>query len=112
MDIDSSNLLELTFEIEAFDDAAYDLIVNNHTVSSSQITVDLNSPIVMKITKNNKGMVNIKSIKANSYEIMPYYMLHSSLQSNRIETTTSWELAITPNFFTWLHNVSGDGLIA
>jgi hypothetical protein len=112
MDIDVSDLIELTFEIESFDGASYELTVNNHAVTSNSIAVDLTSPMTIKITKSNEGLINIKSIKANNYEIMPYYMMHSSSQTNRLSTITSWHLSIAPNLFTWLHNVSGDGVIA
>ena len=112
MDIDTSNLIKLTFEIESFDGASYELTVNNHTVTSNSIAIDLTSPMTIKITKSNEGLINIKSIKANDYEIMPYYMMHSSSQTNRLDTITAWHLSISPNFFSWLHNVSGDGIIA
>lgn len=66
-----------------------------------QITVDRQHP----------QAVNVVSLKIDNYEILPNYQHLANPPTNYIDFNSVWTLKI-PNFYPWLHDVTGQGWVA
>jgi hypothetical protein len=76
---------------------------------------DLFSPIdlVVILQDFDEGTSGIEiALSVNESEVLPKYQHRSSNKKCYIDTLGTWWLSIPPNFYTWYHEISGQGFIA
>ena len=75
--------------------------------------VPLDSPIeiMIKPTRQHPQAVIVEDISIDGISIMPKYQHLADPPSNYLDFNHPWQLKI-PNFYTWLHDVTGQGWIA
>jgi len=87
----------------------YGDLVGNNTIIKHLV---LDDPFKLEIIvdRQDPQAVEIVSLKIDDYEIMPLYLGHSSPPTNYIDFTGNWTFKI-PNFYPWLHEITGQGWI-
>ena len=88
------------------------LIKENHTT----LQFDLFAPLLLTIdlvefTEGSSG-VEVELFTINDFEILPRYKHLASTPTNYIDKLGRWHLEISSPFYTWYHEVSGQGWIA
>lgn len=88
------------------------LIEENHTIRQ----FDLFAPLLLTIdllefTEGSSG-IEVELFAVNNFEILPRYKHLASSPTNYIDTLGKWYLEIPKTFYTWYHEVSGQGWIA
>jgi len=72
-------------------------------------------PVVIKINLLEfiEGASGVEvAVSINGLEVLPKYQHLASKQNNYIDTLGEWQLAIPANFYTWYHEISGQGFVA
>lgn len=106
--IDLTELIEVKVDLIEHHDPEYRFLVNSRPVTRFMkfgLLEDLNFSC-----KISKGVVEIKQITVNGYEIMPIYQHLSCPPTNWI--TQNWNLNIPGPFYPWYHQITGQGWIA
>ena len=93
--------------------------VNNQTVFEDTLSTDttinhsisLNDPIDLSIQiyRHHPDAVDV-SLSIEGREVLPKYVSWANPPTTYLNTSGSWTLKI-PNFYTWFHEVSGQGWI-
>jgi len=76
---------------------------------------DLLDPVSIKIKLEEfvEGTSGVEvAVAINGLEVLPKYQHLSSKQNNYIDTLDEWQLLIPANFYTWYHEITGQGWIA
>ena len=66
--------------------------------------------ISIQINRQHPDAV-IVTVVIDGYEIIPLYLNYATPPTNYIDSNDIWTFKI-PNFYTWLHEVTGQGWIA
>jgi hypothetical protein len=65
----------------------------------------------VEFTEGSSG-VEVELFAVNDFEILPRYKHLASIPTNYIDKLGRWHLEIPSPFYTWYHEVSGQGWIA
>ena len=116
LDIDTANQLEVHLILHVHDQVEYCMQLNNHRIESldQKIFLDLFSPIQLtcQITNTDRGAVEIKRFSVNDKEILPVYQHLADPPVAWIDKKGVWCLDIPAPFYTWYHEISGQGWVA
>jgi hypothetical protein len=116
LDIDTSARLEVHLVLQIHEQVDYHMQLNDHKIMSldERIFLDLFSPIKLtcSITDTHKGAVEIKSFTVNNKEILPIYQHLAQPATAWINKKGIWCLNIPAPFYSWYHEISGQGWIA
>jgi hypothetical protein len=109
--IDTRNQLQVAVELAVHDHAVYSFRVNGIPLRSANgvVCVDLLSTIEFDCQVQT-GAVEIVRIAINGQEVMPIYLNQSVPQTSWV--TDKWTLTIPAPFYTWYHEITGQGWIA
>lgn len=111
MDIDTSKLLCVEYTLKELDNSTYKFYINDIECNSEgKLLLDLNDSLRFQLDVD-VGAVEITSIRINDFEVIPKYMHHSSNGNHWTSEKTSWQFNIK-HFYTWKHEITGDGWIA
>lgn len=84
-------------------------------VDKITFTLDLFDPVKLDVNliefKEGTSGLDI-SLTVNRLEVLPKYQHLSSNKKCYIDTLDPWTFSIPANFYTWYHNISGQGWIA
>lgn len=92
-----------------------DNIIYKNTLTKNIVvpfSVPLTDPvnISVQIQRTHLDTVEI-TLDIDDYEILPLYQEALGIKSCYLDSNSVWSINI-PNFYTWLHGVSGQGWIA
>jgi hypothetical protein len=75
--------------------------------------VPLCDPLHFKffVERTHPQAIHIDLLTVDSREVLPLYRQHASPPTSYLDFTGHWELSI-PNFYTWYHEITGQGWIA
>jgi hypothetical protein len=108
--IDIDNKLTVEVELIAHNEADYCFMVNDLLVQSNMtFSFCLLDSLDFKCTVN-QGAIEIKKILINDKEIMPLYQHLCDPKTAWV--TNNWSLRIPQPFYTWYHEITGQGWIA
>jgi hypothetical protein len=115
--IDTANCLSICLEIESHGNVEYKMQLNGNLITNSKTTIqiDLLAPIELtcQILDSNNGhtAVEIKNLSINNIQVLPIYLNCAIPSTNWLNQVGKWEFKI-PNFYTWYHEITGQGWIA
>lgn len=116
LDINTANQLQVRMILQTHGQIEYDLQLNEHKITGldQEIFLDLFSPIslVCSVTNVNNGAVEIKGFTVNKQEILPVYQHLANPPVAWIDKTGIWRMDIPAPFYTWYHEISGQGWVA
>ena len=107
-DINTANQLAIQIELAEHDDPVYSFTING-IENVGILYIDLLSPIHFKCTVES-GAVDIVKITVNGHEVMPLYQHVADPVTSWV--TAGWQLQIQQPFYTWYHQITGQGWIA
>lgn len=120
LDIDTRALLHVQVKITVHGAVKYTVQVNERHTKSKVDTdhthyFDLLDPVSIKIDllEFSEGTSGLEVfVTVNGSEVLPKYQHLSSKQNSYIDSLGIWELNIPANFYTWYHEITGQGFIA
>jgi hypothetical protein len=77
------------------------------------VSVPLDQPLdisIQLINRQHPDALEV-SLTVDGYDVLPLYQEALGIKSCYIDSTDSWTVTI-PNFYPWLHTVTGQGMIA
>jgi hypothetical protein len=106
--IDTSNKLVLDISIKEHNDPCYNFTVNNLPLET-RMCFDLLDSLYFNCNIVS-GAVEVIKLTINGKEVLPIYQHLARPATNWI--TTDWELVVPAPFYTWYHEITGQGWIA
>lgn len=114
LDINTADQLQVRLVIVPHGNIHYRMRLNGHLVSDldSTHTFDLFATINLKcqMIDDNDGAVEIKLLAVNGVEVLPRYQHLANPQTAWINR--DWEFKTSGPFYTWFHDISGQGWVA
>ena len=116
-----SNLtIKMVLDLKAIDLCPCQIKINNRVEFYGDLVgkntfikhLSLIDPISVEITvdRQHPQAIEILNLTMDDYEILPLYQHLATPPTNYLDFTGSWTLAI-PNFYPWLHEITGQGWI-
>lgn len=108
MVIDINNQLRVEIELIEHNDPEYSFAVND-LPAQSQMSFGLLDELKFSCKIGN-GAVEVNSVTVNNIAVLPIYLHLAEPPTNWI--TTDWQFTIPAPFYTWHHQITGQGWIA
>jgi hypothetical protein len=97
------------------------VMINDNVVHDGLLTVSksiqvkvkpIDGPIDIKIvmTRQHPEALEVKVV-IDGYDIIPLYLAHAKPPTNYLDFNGEWNLHI-PNFYPWIHALTGQGWVA
>lgn len=116
LDINTADQLQVRLVIVPHGNIHYRIRLNGHVITDldTVYTIDLFNPVSVKCTvlDANAGAVEIKLLSINGTEVLPKYQHLARPQTAWIDQTGVWEFTTGSPFYTWFHEISGQGWVA
>jgi hypothetical protein len=87
-----------------------DLVGKNTFIKHLPLTDPINISITTR-ERQHPQAIEIVGLKIDDHEIIPLYLNQSNPPTNYLDFTGVWILTI-PNFYSWYHELTGQGWIA
>lgn len=112
--------LKMVLDLEAVGSCPCQILINNQSefqgnlvgkntfVKHLNLSDNVNIQII--VNRQHPQAIQITSLKIDDHEIIPLYLNQSDPPTNYIDFTGIWTLKIT-NFYSWLHEINGQGWI-
>lgn len=117
-DIDTTELLEVNVVLRKHGDIDFTFSVNDDKFSDLMFSkkYPINTLLIFKCQLHdfieNSGAVEVVSISVNGREILPKYQHHGVPASAYFDFSTKWVLQLDRPFYSWYHEITGQGWIA
>ena len=118
--IKSDLKLKIVLELKAVDVCPCQIKINDELIYFGDLIgtnmfihhIGLCSPIdiQMMLDRHHPQAIEITSLKIDDIQILPLYRHLATPPTNYLDFTGSWSLKI-PNFYPWLHEITGQGWI-
>lgn len=108
--IDTSELLHITTVLREQGNITYDFAING--ICTQDLRIPLLGDIIITCNVYNVepgSGLEIVNIAVNNLEIMPIYLHRSTPQTSYLNQVGCWEFRISAPFYTWYHEISGQG---
>ncbi len=116
LDIDTARGLEVQLELRNHGNIEYRFRINGHLVldPESVWSFDLQSPIHLHclISAANGSALEIVRFTVNGLEVLPLYQHLARPGRVWLDQEGVWDLNIPKPFYTWYHEISGQGWVA
>jgi hypothetical protein len=117
-DIETVHALKVEIEYKTHGNCIAYVMLNDYRIHhpNAMISVNLFDPIQLRInllefTEGNSGLEIVK-FAVNGLEILPKYRHLANKSTTYIDTYDEYVLEIPSPFYTWYHEISGQGWIA
>jgi hypothetical protein len=117
-DIEPVHALKVEIEYKTHGNCIAYVILNGYRIEhpKAMISVNLFDPIQLRINllEFNEGNSGLEIVKftVNGLEILPKYRHLANKSTTYIDTYDEYVLEIPSPFYTWYHEISGQGWIA
>ena len=112
--------LKIVLELKAVEVCPCQISINNQIKFYGDLVgtnmfiehLDLNSPITINIIvdRTHPQAVEILSLKIDGHQILPLYSNLAIPPTTYVDFTGTWTFII-PNFYSWYHEITGQGWI-
>ena len=116
--IDIAEKLTVDVQLKSHGHCTYTAYLNNQRLNycATRINFDLFDTVNLTIElldfDEGSSGVEIQMLKINGLEVLPKYQHLATGSTNYIDKLGIWSMHIPAAFYTWYHEISGQGFIA
>jgi len=111
MDMKTHDALVLTVKLIEHGNCDYEFTVNGELLITETSYWDINSNLLFECKKHGSGTLEIAHMDINGKQFMPRYMHLSNMKTHCLPYKCYWKLEIPSPFYSWFHEISGQGII-
>ena len=111
---DTKSELAVSVQLKIHGTVEYYASINRiQFIDRTEITVPLHSEIVLIVQlqefEQGSSGIEIEKFTVNGLEILPKYLHLADPPTNYIDEYGLWRFAIPAHFYSWYHNITGQG---
>jgi len=112
--LDTKSDMKVSVKLQIHGYVEYRASINGiQFADATEVRLDLNSDInlVIHLDKFNKGSsgIEVTEFFINSLEVLPKYLHLARPSTNYIDEYGQWRFAIPAPFYSWYHEITGQG---